>query len=140
MARGKLLACVPGVVLAVATGHVALAARIGNCPGGRFAPNLTSAVGLPFENASSGGATLLVSDGVITLGACPAVPAPFTVIQHRRRLRARWDSCGSFTRVRLRLELGPGGQCDYVVGVIRFRDASGRRHGLKFPADRVPEA
>src|SRR5438067_7651451 len=136
MARG-LLASVLGVVLLVATRRIAVAARIGNCPAARFVPNLSSAVGLPFEDASSPGGTLLVGDGVITRRACPAVAAPFTVSRHRRRLHARWDRCGSFTRVRLRLGPGPGGQCDYVVGVIHFRDASGRPRGVKLPADRV---
>ena len=138
MVRRNVAGCVLGV--AVATAHIALAARIGDCPGGRFAPNLSTAVGLPFEDAAAPGGTLIVGDGVITLGACSAVAAPFTVIQRRRRLRARWDSCASFTRVRLRLELGPGGHCDYVVGVIRFRDSSGRRRALKFPADRLTDS
>jgi hypothetical protein len=125
-----------GIVLVLAAARgVTRAARIGNCPGGRFVPDLSTAAGLPFEDASSPGGTIVVADGTIIRGACPAAPAPFAVVQHRRRLRSRWDSCGPFTRVRLRLELGPGGRCGYVVGVIRYRDASGRRRALKFPAD-----
>jgi len=138
--RGKRLAGVLGVVLAVATAHAAAAARIGNCAGGRFAPNLSTVVGLPFEDPSSPGGTIVIGDGAIVLGACATAAAPFTVARHRRLLRARWQGCGPFTRVRLRLELGASGQCDGIVGIIRYRDATGRRGALKFPADRVPDS
>lgn len=140
MTLWKLAGGILGGVLVVASAHgVRCAARIGDCPGGRFAPNLSTAAGLPFEDASSPGGTIVVASGVIILGACPTTPSPFVVIQHRRRWRARWDSCGPFTRVRLRLELGPSRQCDHLVGVVRYWDASGHRRAFKFPADRVAE-
>src|SRR5262249_11003431 len=124
-----------GVLLILTTAPgIARTARIGDCPEGRFAPNLSSAAGLPFDDGSSAGGTLVVADGVITLGACLATPAPYTVVQHRRFWRARWETCGPFTRVRLRIGLGPGGRCDYLIGVIRFRDSAGHRRAFKFPA------
>ena len=118
---------------------VALALRIGDCPGGRFATELSTTVGLPFEDGSSASGSLTVADGaIITLGACPGTPAPLATVRRRHFWRARWDSCGPFENVRLRLQLGPGGGgCGYVIGVIRYREPSGRRRAIKFPADLV---
>ena len=115
----------------------ALATRIADCPAARYAPDLSTTIGLPFDDPSSPGGAFVVGE-VVVLGACPETPAPVTVARHRRKLRARWQTCGPFTRVRLSIVLGPGGPpCDYFVGVIRYRDPSGRRRGLKFPANRV---
>jgi len=115
---------------------VGFALRIADCPGGRFVPLLNSAVGLPFEDPSSASGSFTVAGGTITLGACPEAPAPFITVRHQSRWRARWDSCASFVEVRLRVVIGPGGgDCGYVVGVIRYRDATGRRRAIKFPAE-----
>jgi hypothetical protein len=126
-------------VLAIHSLHgTARGLRIGDCAGGEYAPNLSTVAGLPFENRSSGSGKFTIAASAVTLGACPETPAAVTTVRRRHALRARWDSCGSFTRVRLRLELGPGGgSCDYVVGLLRWRTAGGRRRALKFPASRV---
>jgi len=117
---------------------VASGLRIGDCSGGRFAADITSAAGLPFEDGSSPRGSFTVADGMVTLGACPETPADFGIVRHRRFWRARWGRCAAFVNVHLRIEIGPGGgDCGYVVGVIRYRDASGRRRAIKFPAERT---
>ena len=122
------------IVCSLAVAGVATAAT--RCPPGTFLPLVIETADLPFAGGSPNGA-FVVGDDTITMGACGS--ARLRVRAHRRltTLRAVWDDCPGFGRVRYQGSTNYP-PCKALVSIVRWRDqTTKRRRALKFESLRA---
>jgi hypothetical protein len=125
------------IVLAVLVAGGAVAKEFPRCAPGAFRPLVHPLDGTPLAGASSIDGAFVVGEDTVTLGACGPTPARIHATRRSTTIKARWDECGSYGKVRLRswLNYPP---CKALVGILRWRAAERpRRAALKFESLRI---